>query len=105
MPGAARPRRSLDVMYSEPVGKSVECAPVPPTWQSGGQGVTPMVPRIRSGFRRPVAALFLTLLAGSLPASSQVQVAEKSGDSRDSSVVRGQRVFTCGHSFHAFVYP
>jgi hypothetical protein len=46
-------------------------------------------------------------VAGGLPARSQdqVQVAEKPGDPRASSAVQGQRVFTCGHSFHAFVYP
>jgi hypothetical protein len=43
------------------------------------------------------ASIFLTLTAGAL---SQ----DQSGPTAASPVTRGQRVFTCGHSFHGFVY-
>jgi hypothetical protein len=43
-------------------------------------------------------------VAGPLVAIA-AQNAAKPGDSPVSPVARGQRVFTCAHSFHAFVYP
>ena len=64
-----------------------------------------MVPCIRSGFRWAAAALLLALLAGNRLAISQPQTAEKESDRQASPMVRGQRVFTCAHSFHGFVYP
>jgi hypothetical protein len=60
-----------------------------------------MVPCIR----RSVAALFLVLVGGSLLVVSHAQVAEKPGDPHSAPVTKGQRVFTCAHSFHGFVYP
>ena len=56
-----------------------------------------MAPRLRSGSRWPAMALLLTLLAGGVPARSQ---ARSAGDPPPPGV----RVFTCGHSFHGFVY-
>jgi hypothetical protein len=52
-----------------------------------------------------VAALFLALGAGHPLAIARAQVAEVKSDPQVAPVVRGQRVFTCAHSFHAFVYP
>src|SRR4051812_27133087 len=54
------------------------------------QGVTRMLERSRS--RLWWGALALALLGAGLPARSQTTAVE-----------RGQRVFTCGHSFHVFV--
>jgi hypothetical protein len=64
-----------------------------------------MVPYIRSGFRWPAAALLLALAPGNPLARSQAQITEKPGNPQASPVAKGQRVFTCAHSFHAFVYP
>ena len=64
-----------------------------------------MVRYIRPGFRWPAAALFLALLAGNLLAISQAQTTLEQSDRQVSPVTRGQRVFTCAHSFHGFVYP
>jgi hypothetical protein len=50
-------------------------------------------------------ALSLALLAGSLPTQSQAQTAQQKSEPQASPVPRGQRVFMCAHSFHAFVYP
>jgi hypothetical protein len=63
-----------------------------------------MGPYIRAGFRRPAAASLVVLLAGSLMAASQARVAGEQGAPQASPVSRGQRVFTCAHSFHVFVY-
>jgi hypothetical protein len=55
---------------------------------------------ISPAFRRAATFLFLALLAGS-PGTAGGTRAE---DARsDGPVDRGQRVFTCGHSFHAFI--
>jgi hypothetical protein len=46
------------------------------------------------------------LVAGLLAASHAQTVEDKvNGDKSVSPVTRGQRVFTCAHSFHVFVYP
>src|SRR4051812_8370673 len=63
-----------------------------------------MVPCIRGGFRRPAAAIFLALLVANLVVIARVQIAEERTDQPASPVARGQRVFTCAHSFHGFVY-
>jgi hypothetical protein len=63
-----------------------------------------MVPCIRPGFRKS-AALWLAFLAGSLLASARPRAVEDKDGAPAPPVTRGQRVFTCAHSFHAFVYP
>jgi hypothetical protein len=64
-----------------------------------------MVPRIRPRSHWTAAALFLALPLSSLVAVSHAQTAGEKGDRPVSPVTQGQRVFTCAHSFHAFVYP
>lgn len=51
---------------------------------------------VRFGFRFMTIAVSLALLAGGVPAVSQAQSA--------APITKGQRVFTCAHSFHVFVY-
>ena len=63
-----------------------------------------MVAPIRSGLRLTTRYLFVALLAGGLLAVSQAKSADEQSDTDFSPVTRGQRVFTCGHSFHVFVY-
>src|SRR4051812_32152165 len=63
-----------------------------------------MVSCIRTGFRRPAVALLFALLVGEVRTTSRAQVVEEGGDQPVSPVARGQRVFTCAHSFHGFVY-
>ena len=63
-----------------------------------------MVDRIRSASRLTTGALFLTLLAGGLLAVPQARGADEQSGARLAPVIRGQRVFTCAHSFHVFVY-
>jgi hypothetical protein len=63
-----------------------------------------MVPRLRSRFRWLSAVLFFGLLAGNLLSVARTQTADEPGDKLTAPVTRGQRVFTCAHSFHAFVY-
>jgi hypothetical protein len=63
-----------------------------------------MVPRIRPRFPRPAAVLCLALLVGGL-VRSHAQTAGEKRDKPVPPVTRGQHVFTCAHSFHAFVYP
>jgi hypothetical protein len=50
------------------------------------------------------AVSFCSLLTGSVLAVSQAKGADRQSDKRVASVASGQRVFTCGHSFHVFVY-
>lgn len=61
-----------------------------------------MAQRIQSGLRRGSAVVLLALLATILPAiSSPAQ--EKKADKLAEPITQGQRIFTCGHSFHVFV--
>ena len=63
-----------------------------------------MVDRIRSASRLTTRPLLLALLAGGLLAVSQARGADEQSGARLAPVIRGQRVFTCAHSFHVFVY-
>lgn len=65
-----------------------------------------MLERLRWSIRWHVGALVLALLVGSLPtarptraANPQTATPAGAGNALD----KGQRVFTCGHSFHVFV--
>src|SRR5437868_1185572 len=60
-----------------------------------------MFERIRSRFRWSASLLVFVLLAGSLPAVPQT----KGADKQTTPITEGQRVFSCGHSFHYFVPP
>jgi hypothetical protein len=59
---------------------------------------------IRSGFGLKTAALFFAILVGNLLTVSQVTCAAEQSDKQAAAIVKGQRVFTCAHSFHVFVY-
>ena len=59
---------------------------------------------IRSGFRSTAVLSLCVLLAGSLLGLSQAKGAEQQCNEPVVPIVGGQRVFTCGHSFHVFVY-
>jgi hypothetical protein len=54
--------------------------------------------------RLRTASVFFALLAGNLLATSQANSAEPPSDQTLAPITQGQRVFTCGHSFHVFVY-
>src|SRR4051794_32690361 len=62
-----------------------------------------MARRIRSGFVAYVAVGLIVLVAGNA-AVVPAQDADKQGDRPVAPGTKGQRVFTCGHSFHGFVY-
>jgi hypothetical protein len=53
----------------------------------------------------PAAAVFLSLSLGHGPCMVRAQTVATKSDRPVAPVTRGQRVFTCAHSFHAFVYP
>ena len=59
-----------------------------------------MVQSIRAGFRWGTFTLALALLA-----AAQVQGDEQKHDGQATPLTKGQRVFTCGHSFHVWVPP
>lgn len=63
-----------------------------------------MVDRIRPGARLVTRPLLFALLMGCLLAIFQAKGADKQNEACFSPVTSGQRVFTCGHSFHVFVY-
>ena len=63
-----------------------------------------MMQWVRSGFRTQASAVCLALLVGSLPAMPPARGAEGKGNPQVAPIAKGQRVFTCGHSFHVFVY-
>lgn len=60
--------------------------------------------RFRFGIRVSTAALILALLCANPPAGLSAVDARAKNDKPASAAVSGQRVFTCGHSFHVFVY-
>jgi hypothetical protein len=61
-----------------------------------------MCERLRAGLWLSVAFVAFVLLAGNLPAAPQTK-----GEDRPATapITQGQRVFSCGHSFHFFVPP
>ena len=63
-----------------------------------------MVDRSRSSFRARTAALLLALLVGNSLALAQANKAAEPNELQSAPLASGQRVFTCGHSFHVFVY-
>jgi hypothetical protein len=69
------------------------------------QGVGPMANRFRSVCHARTAICLLALWAGSLLAVLQAAGAAEQNDKQAVQAVKGQRMFTCGHSFHVFVYP
>ena len=64
-----------------------------------------MIERIRSDWPLRAVALLLALSAGNLLAVHQVRSEDPKSDHRAVPLTEGQRVFTCGHSFHVWVYP
>ncbi|MCL5269398.1 MAG: hypothetical protein M1457_02325 [bacterium] len=63
-----------------------------------------MMSGIQFGKRAAWAVLILLLSVGVLPAGNAPGAAPAQSDGLAAPVARGQRVFTCGHSFHVFVY-
>jgi hypothetical protein len=64
-----------------------------------------MIERIRSDWPLKAVALFLVLSAAGLLTVQQVRSEDPKSDQPAASLIQGQRVFTCGHSFHVWVYP
>lgn len=64
-----------------------------------------MMKRIRSDWPLRAVALLLTLSAGNLLAVRQVRSEDPKDDQPTAPLAKGQRVFTCGHSFHVWVCP
>src|SRR5262249_32952045 len=62
-----------------------------------------MFTSLRPSFPLRVVALALALLAGSLFARPQAVAGEKKSDNGAQPALKGQRVFSAGHSFHVFV--
>ena len=58
---------------------------------------------LRSSFRFQASLIFLVLLAANVPAVSPARSEDKRRDTPAEPVTQGQRVFSCGHSFHVFV--
>jgi hypothetical protein len=56
-----------------------------------------------SRFPGRVLGLFLALLTASVLAVAPAPAQEKSGEKLAEPITQGQRVFTCGHSFHVWV--
>ena len=59
----------------------------------------------RSKFGRRMIAVALLLAAGNLLIAKEGQGAEPKGSQDTAPITQGQRIFTCGHSFHNFIYP
>ena len=64
-----------------------------------------MIERIRSNWPVRAVVLLLALWAGNLLAVHQVRSEDPKDDQPPVPVAKGQRVFTCGHSFHVWVCP
>src|SRR4051812_12080872 len=64
-----------------------------------------MLRRTRAGFAAVTSALLLALWAVGLPPVARPATEAKSGEKLAPPVTEGQRVFTCGHSFHYFAPP
>ena len=58
---------------------------------------------LQSGFRARAAVSVPTLLVGMFLAHARAQAEDKKADKLAEPITKGQRVFTCGHSFHVFV--
>ncbi len=62
-----------------------------------------MFARSQSGFRWRVIVSTLALLGAALVPAGQVAAQEKKNERLAEPIAKGQRVFTCGHSFHVWV--
>ena len=58
----------------------------------------------RSGFLLRTSALYVAVVTGLLLAALQAGRASEKSDQPVAPITAGQRMFTCAHSFHAFVY-
>jgi len=63
-----------------------------------------MFEHVRPGSCFGTPLILLAALGSSLLAASQSMGADEKGGQQVAPVPKGQRVFTCGHSFHVFVY-
>jgi hypothetical protein len=62
-----------------------------------------MLERFRSSFRLGAVSLVLAFVAGNLLAIPQTISEDKKNANPAGPLTEGQRVFSCGHSFHVFV--
>src|SRR6266550_5577600 len=62
-----------------------------------------MLACIRTGFRWGAIVSTLALMGAALLPIAQAAAEEKKSEKLAEPVTRGQRVFTCGHSFHVWV--
>ena len=62
-----------------------------------------MLALLHAAFRTRVVLPGLTLLAGILFSTAGAQAEDKKTDKLAEPITKGQRVFTCGHSFHVWV--
>src|SRR5438105_1686711 len=60
-----------------------------------------MLDLVQSGFSRRVLSILLLSLA--VLSGGRSAAEEKKTDKLAEAITKGQRVFTCGHSFHVFV--
>jgi hypothetical protein len=62
-----------------------------------------MFARTRIGFRRGAIVSALALLGAALLPVAQAAAGDKKNEKPAEPITKGQRVFTCGHSFHVWV--
>ncbi|HKI33152.1 MAG TPA: hypothetical protein VKA46_14975 [Gemmataceae bacterium] len=62
-----------------------------------------MSARIRTGFRWRIIVSALVFLGAALLSAGPAAAGEKKNDKLAEPITKGQRVFTCGHSFHVWV--
>src|SRR5947209_13200224 len=62
-----------------------------------------MVACVRTGFRWRAIVAALTLVGAALLPVAQAAARDKKNDKLTEPITKGQRVFTCGHSFHVWV--
>ena len=62
-----------------------------------------MVAHIRIGFRCRAIVSALVLLSAAFLAVAQAAALDKKNEKRAEPITKGERVFTCGHSFHVWV--
>jgi hypothetical protein len=62
-----------------------------------------MFPNRRFAHRSSVVVLLLALVVGSLLPVSRATGADEKARQQARAITSGQRVFSCGHSFHVFV--
>jgi hypothetical protein len=67
------------------------------------QGASSMFPRIVTDYRYRALVAALALFGAAVVPVTQAAAQEKNNDKLAAPITTGQRVFTCGHSFHVWV--